>query len=631
MSLPSSHFYQFGPYRLDPSEQLLTEDGRKVPLTPKAFQTLLILVENPGRVVEKEELLQKIWPDTFVEEATLAQNVFTLRKQLHDDRQEAPYIETVPKRGYRFAAPVQVVDLAAPESRADSEQATIAAPSRPATHSLARRWIALTVTIVALLGGLVTWHFRPRPLARRPLLAVLPVENLTGDLNREFLSDGLTEELIAQLGSLDPGKLGVIARTSSMTYKGSSKTVPQIAQELGVDYLLEGSIREAGGKLRVTEQLVRGRDQTHLWAQSYDRDLGNLIEMQTEIAGSVASSIELRLTDATRTRLASANPVNPVAYQAYLQGRFYWNTRTREGLLKSIDYYNQALQLDPANARAYAGLADAYNLLSFYGYAKVAANLNRATDAAQKALELDETLPEAHAALAYTNFYWWWKWPEAERDFQRAIQLDGNYVPAHQWYALFLAAMGRQPEGLQQIERAKELDPLSPAVRAGAGFVDYFARRYDDALAECNTALAANPKFMAALYVRGLAYEAKGEFDKAIADFQNASEISSGHLDIYESALAHAYARTGRRAEAEKIALDLEERSRQEYIGPSNEAVIWAGLGNQQKTVEWLKRAVETNDAGTIWVRVDPRWDGIRSDPWVQNWLANPNLTVRNQ
>jgi TolB-like protein/DNA-binding winged helix-turn-helix (wHTH) protein/Flp pilus assembly protein TadD len=629
MSEQVNQLYEFGSYRLDPSERRLTEGNRQVSLTPKAFQTLLVLVENQGRVVGKEELLQKVWPDSFVEEATLAQNVFTLRKQLHDDREEAVYIETVPKRGYRFVAPVQVVG--ATDRQPKEFFASISEISTPPTHARTSRWMVVAVPLVVVLAGLLTWRFRPSTAVRRPLLAVLPVENLTGDPNREFLSDGLTEELIAQLGALDPGKLGVIARTSSMTYKGSGKTIPQIAQELGVDYLLEGSIREAGGKLRVTEQLVRGHDQTHLWAQSYDRDLGNMIEMQTEIAGSIASSIELRLTDATRLRFSTARPVNPAAYQAYLQGRFYWNTRTREGLLKSIDYYNQALQLDPANARAYAGLADAYNLLSFYGYTKVKANLDRATDAAHKALEFDETLPEAHAALAYANFYWWWKWPESEHDFRRAIELDSNYVPAHQWYALYLAAMGRQPEGLQQIERAKELDPLSPAVRAGAAFVDYFARHYDDALVECNTALSANSKFMPALYVRGLGYEAKGQFDKAITDFQSASDLSGTHNAIYESALAHAYALTAKSKEAERIASDLERRSTQEYIGPSNQAVIWAGLGDKQKAVEWLKRAVAANDAGTIWVRVDPRWDGVRSDPWIQAWLANPNLGAHNQ
>jgi tetratricopeptide (TPR) repeat protein len=410
-----------------------------------------------------------------------------------------------------------------------------------------------------------------------------------------------------------------------MTYKGSGKTVPQIAGELGVDYLLEGSVREAGEKIRVTAQLIRVRDQTHLWAQSYDRDLGDMLKVQTEIAESVASSIELRLTDAMRTRLAKTNPVNPQAYQAYLQGRYYWNTRTREGLLKSIDYYNQALQLDPADARAYAGIADAYNLLSFYGYIKSEEVVNRATAAARKALELDDNLAEAHASLAYSNFYWWWDWPQAEHDFLRAIELDDNYLPAHQWYALYLAAAGREQQALQQIERAKELDPLSPAVRAGAAFVDYFARRYDDAVRECNTALTANPKFMPALYVRGLAYEAKGNLDGAIADFQSAVSISDTGAWIYLGALGHAYGISGKRAEAEALLAEMEKRSKQEYVGPYNQAVISAGLGDKQQTVVSLQHAWDAGDAAMTWLRVDPRFEAVRSDPWVQSWPVRLN------
>lgn len=628
MSLQPSYLYQFGPYRLDPTQGLLLEGDRKIPLTPKAFQTLLFLVENPGRVVEKEELLQKIWPDTFVEEATLAQNVFTLRKQLRDDRADAIYIETVPKRGYRFAAPVEVVQPSTagkrPGAQAQSEQAV---PARVAARPW--RWIALVVLLSA--GWFSLWRTRSASVPARPVLVVLPVENLTGDPNQEFLSDGLTEELIAQLGSLDAGKLGVIARTSAMSYKGSGKTVPQIGRELKVDYLLEGSVREAGDKIRVTAQLIRVRDQTHLWAESYDRNLGDLLKVQTEIAESVATSIELRLTDAARTRLASANPVNPHAYEAYLRGRYYWNTRTREGLLKSVDFYNQALQLDPLNARAYAGLADAYNLLSYYGYVNDRENVRRAREAARKAVELDDNLAEAHASLAYGDFYWWWDWPQAEHDFLRAIELDDNYVPAHQWYALYLAAAGRQPEALHQIERARELDPLSPTVRAAAAFVNYLARRYDEALAECNAGLSTNPRLVAALYVRGLVYEARGDLDKAIVDIQRAIDLSEPNAWIYLGALGHAYALNGRRAQAEALLAQMDKASQQEFVGPYNRAVIWAGLGDRQQTLTWLHRAWEAEDAAMAWLRVDPRFDAVRSDAWVQSWPASLSRTRTRQ
>jgi TolB-like protein/DNA-binding winged helix-turn-helix (wHTH) protein/Flp pilus assembly protein TadD len=621
MPLRSSHLYKFGVFSLDPAEGLLTQGDRKISLTPKAFQTLLFLVENAGRVVEKEELLQKVWPDTFVEEATLAQNVFTLRKQLGDDRSDAVYIETVPKRGYRFAAPVEVVDAAKPsvEVKVLDEPVSVVLPAL-APRASRWRWIAPLVLAVIVLVGVVAWRVRTSTTAHRPLLIVLPMENLTGDPSQEFLSDGLTEELIAQLGSLDPSKLGVIARTSSMTYKGSGKTVPQIARELKVDYLLEGSIREAGGQVRVTAQLIRVRDQTHLWAQSYDRDLRDMLKVQTEIAESVASSIELQLTDATRTRLASATPVNPDAYQAYLQGRYYWNTRTRGGLQKSVDFYNQALGIDPANARAYAGLADAYNLISFYGYNHDPENVHRALAAANKAVELDERLADGHASVGYSSFYWWWDWPKAEHEFLRAMELDDNYLPAHQWYALYLAAAGRQQESLNQVERAKELDPLSPAVRTTSAYVDYFAGRYQDAFDECEAALAANPKYMPAFYVRGLAYEARGNYEKAIADFQNAISLSNAGSWVYFGALGHAYAKSGRRAEAEAILAQMEASSKEGFVGPYNRAVIWAGLNDQQQTLLWLHKGQDAGDAAMTWLRVDPRFDFVRSDSWVKSW-----------
>lgn len=630
---------RFGPFTVDLVSRELRTNTQTVPLQEKPFQILAILLEHPGELVTREELRQRLWPaDTFVDfEHSINTAIKKLRDALEDDAERPDFIETLPRRGYRFIAPVDEAPLPEAENSAASEQA------QP-TESTGRRWQRPAMMALAGIGVLMLitqvgeirpqWEQRPpEPVRTTPAcsLAVLPVQNLTGDPSREFLSDGLTEELILQLGMLDPGNLSVIARTSSMAYKESHKTVPQIGEELKVNYLLEGSIREAGGRLRVTEQLVRARDATHLWAQSYDRDLGDLLRMQTEVANAVAIAISIHLTDAERTKLAKANSVNPAAYQAYLQGRFYWNARTREGLLKSIDYFHQALQLDPEDASAYAGLADAYNLLVYYGYATGTESSHRATDAARKALELDESLPEAHTALAYANFFSWWKWPEAEQEFRRAIELDSNYVPAHHWYAIYLSAMGRREESLQQMERAKELDPLSPAVRAGGAFVDYFSRRYDDAVAECNTALAANPQFAAALYVRGLAHEAQGQFDKAIADFQSALDRSGVRTDTYEAALAHAYAMAGKRHQGEEIEARLEERSKREYVGPTTESLVWLGLGEKQKAIEELKRAAETNDNGMIWLRVDPRWDGVRSDPWVRSWLTRFEASAHNQ
>lgn len=626
MSLQCGQFYEFGPYRLDPSQQSLREGNRSVSLTPKAFQTLLVLVENSGHVVEKEELLQRVWPDTFVEEATLAQNVFTLRKQLRDDRAEALYIETVPKRGYRFVAPVQVSGVATANSPASGAAEESARAGSRMLYMSTVFWVSVAGLLLVIGGWFIWEHFHRSLGARRPMIAVLPVENLTGDPNREYLSDGLTEELIAQLGALDPERLGVIARTSSMTYKGGNEGVTQIGKELGIDYLLEGSVRGSGNSLRITMQLIRVGDQTHMWAESYNRDVDDLLKMQTEIAEAVASSIQLQLAEATHLRLAKATPVNAEAYQAYLKGRFYWNTRTREGLLTSIDYYNQGLQLDPVNARAYAGLADSYNMLAFYGFSTDLETKRKATVAAEKALELDNNLAEAHAALAYSNTFWWWEWEQAERGFLRAIELDKNYMPAHHWYALYLAIMGRQGESVEEIQRAKELDPLSPTVRAAAGLVAYLARRYDQSMSECNSALEFSSNSMSAHYVRGLTYEATGQPMQAATEFQTAFELSGGQAWDYEAALGHSYALVGRREQAQSILGTLGDRTKHGRGMFYDQALVLVALGSKEQAIALLQQAEKGNDPGLIWLGVDPRMDDVRPDPWVKSFLQKSKL-----
>ena len=625
MPIETQYLYEFGPFRLDPAERRLLHQGKPVPLTPKAFQTLLVLVENQGRLMGKEELLRLVWPDTFVEESTLAQNVFTLRKQLGDDHTDALYIETVPKRGYRFAAPVRFVEPA-PRTAAIEPPVAPSPPGATATRSPSREflWVAAALAIVLLFaaGAYLSSVRTGQSSPHRAMLIVLPVRNLTGDSKWDVLSDGMTEEMISQLGSLNPSELGVLARTTSMVYKTANKTVAQIAQELGVDYVLESSLRQNRDLMRVTVQLIRARDQTHIFAQDYDRNMSDLLRLQSEIAEDTARSVRLTVPDATRMKLASANPVNPDAYEAYLQGRFYWNQRTRDGLMKSLEYYNRAVKIQPNNARAYAGIADSENMLAFYGYSQGRDTLNRGRVAALKALELDDSLPEAHAAMAYGNFMWWWEWPDAERDFLRAIQLNANYVPAHHWYALFLAAMGRQNESLNQIRLAQELDPRSLIVRTAKGFIEYFARQDDAAIDDCRAILAADPNFAVAHYVSGLAFEAKKDYPRAIQEFQQAVD-SSGRIGSYLAALGHAEALSGNRRAAQAILDELNARAQQQYIGPSAQATVYAGLGETAQAVEWMQRAGKANDAALVWMDVDPRWDSLHSDPWYRSELKD--------
>jgi DNA-binding winged helix-turn-helix (wHTH) protein/TolB-like protein len=465
----------FGPYRLEPDERALYRGGNLVPLPLKAVEVLLALVEGSGRILSREELFRRVWPDVVVEEGNLSRQVSMLRSALGGGPHSTQYIETVPKRGYRFVAPV----LPAPEPAAAEEKgappapevgsgsATIASaapgetlpsstvagtrPETPAARvpsSSRVRVRALVVVVVAalLVAGAVALVRRASEPRGRIMLVVLPVTNLTGDERQEVLSDGLTEELIGRIGGLDPAAMGVIARTSSMAYKGQRKTISTIGRELGVDFVLEGSLRWVDGRPRVAVQLVRVKDQTPVWAREYQQPLGELSTLPDAVALAVASATRLQLSAETQARLASRLRVQAEAYRAYLEGRSHLASRTREGLERALAFFEQAVALEPSYAPAHAGLADAHNLLQYYGYAHGAVGIIYAREAAQRALGLDEGLTAGHAALGYVNFMWLWEWPAAESEFRRDISLDPHYDPAHHRYALYLAAMGRPDE-----------------------------------------------------------------------------------------------------------------------------------------------------------------------------------------
>ena len=616
MPLQEQRLYEFGPFQLDPAERRLLQDGKPVPLTPKAFQTLLVLVENQSRVVDKEDLLKKVWPDTYVEEATLAQNVFTLRKQLGDDRSEAVYIETVPKRGYRFVAPVKLIG---PES--GNEIATTPAVAEKQVW-ITRRSILLAAGLLAcvLVGIGIYAGRRISAHPRRAMLAVLPVQNLTGREERNSLSDGLTEEIIAQMGVMDPDHLGVIARTSSMAYKDTHKTIDQIGRELNVDFVLEASLRDTAERSRVTAQLIDAKSQARIWAEDFDVASADLLGVEDEIGRAVASEIHLELQPRARQRLARVHAENPQARQLYVEGRRYWNLRTREGLEKALDLFKRAVEVDPTNARAFAGLADTYNIQMFYGFSPGAGSLLKAKAAAQRAIELDDTLAEGHAALAYTEFMWLWQWAESEKEFRRAIALNHNYASAHQWFALYLSAMGRHGEALEQIGQARTLDPVSLPVRAAAGLTHYHARNYDLAITECRAALAMNSEFAPAHTVLGHAYVGKKMFAEAEAEYQKVIALTNGAVPLYLADLGYLYGIWGKRDEARKILETLRDSRRQlPFVPFTQEARVFAGLNQKDEVVDYLQKAEQQNDAGLIWLGVDPRWDGVRADPRLKS------------
>ena len=457
MPAPEQQLYEFGPFQLDPSEGVLRQDGKPVSLTQKAFQTLLVLVENGGRLVEKDELLQKVWPDTFVEESTLSQNIFTLRKKLGNDESGAAYIETVPKRGYRFAARVSTRVAPAASSSAHSSAEESADPARIRS------------------------------------LAVLPLQDHSGDPGQDYFADGMTEALITDLAKIKA--LRVISRTSAMQYKGARKSLPQIAAELGVDAVVQGSVLRSGSRVRITAQLIHARGDQHLWSESYERDFRDILSLQSEVARAIVDQIKIALTPQERVQLASAHPVNPQAHEFYLKGRFYWNKRSEEPVRKALAFFQQAIECDPTSGHAYAGLADSYNILGYYNGLLPREAFPKARAAAGKALELDESLAEGHAALGVVKRDFEWDWAGSELEFRRAIELRPAYADAHHWCGTLLYVIGRREEGLRWKTKALELDPLSMVINTDVGRLLYFGRHYEEAAKLYRKAIASDPDF----------------------------------------------------------------------------------------------------------------------------------------
>jgi TolB-like protein/Flp pilus assembly protein TadD len=467
-------------------------------------------------------------------------------------------------------------------------------------------------------------HARANGPSARIMLAVLPFENLSGDPDQEFFSDGLTEEMISQLGQLEPQRLGVIARTSALQYKGTKKGIREISGELGVNYVLEGTVRRAGPKVRVSAQLVQVSDQTDLLAESYERDLGDVLALQNDVARAIAERVQIKLT-AQPQMLAGTHPVSPDVHELYLKGRYFWNKRTEDGLKKAADYFQQAIQKDPNYAQAYAGLADCYGILSVHGTLPSWETYPKAEAAAMRALEIDDRLAEAHASLGWARFHYDWDPSAAEREYKKAIELNPNYETAHHWYALYLAEIGRQEEAYAEIERARQLDPLSLIINANMGWLFYFARSYDQAAQQLRETLKMDPNFAQAHYYLGRTYEQKGMFAEAIAELQQAVSLSGGK-PVMLAGLAHAYAASGNRRNAEEILKQLQKLSNQVYVSPCNVAPVYVALGQKEQAFEWLKRAYQDRDTYMVWLNVVPEWDGSRSESRFQDLLHGIGL-----
>ncbi len=628
-----NRLYEFGPYQVDPQKLQLWRDGSAVPLPPKAAEILLVMLAHSGETVSKEELMRSVWPDSYVEESNLTQNIFLLRKALGETAQHSSYIITIPGKGYRLAADVrQIENGSAPpavvESAAHPEQLAVTNSERsPARKS---RWLWLLAASLVLIAfvAAIQWHGHPSPPqpAGRVMLAVLPFENLTGDPAQEYFSDGMTEEMIAQLGNLDPEHLGVIARTSVMHYKNGKAPLDQIGRELGVQYVLEGSVRRDADKVRITAQLIQLKDQSHLWARRYDRELNSTLALQSEIAQEIAGEIQHALGP-SRFPLAAEPPQQSStsfeAYDAYVRGRYFWNKRTAAGFEQAIGYFQQAIAKDPNYAQAYAGLADSWVLLPAFSVLPPAEPVQKARAAATKALQLDEGLAEAHTSLALITENYDWNWPAAEKEYRRAIELNPNYATAWQWYAEYLTWLGRFDEALRASERARELDPLSLIIAADNGMISYYARQYDRAATKLNAVLEMDPSFTRAHSVSAV-YVETGQFAQALADIEKCKPLFG--MSRYWSAMAYTLGRAGRTAEARHAIQELLKLSAHQTVDPAGIAWAYAGMKDKDHTLLWLNKAYEQRSNAMTSLKVEPGFDFLRSDPRFQDLIHRVGL-----
>lgn len=601
-------FYEFGRFRLDATGHMLFCGGETVPLTPKAADTLLLLVENAGQVVEKEDLLKKVWQDAFVEEGSLTRTISVLRKALEDVSEGQQYIATIPKRGYRFVVPVKVVE--------DGPAPVATGEHRPAAGRGAR--MAILAVVLAVL--VIFAYFPARRLWTRPhlqngraMLAVLPFQNLTGDPAQEFLADGLTEEMITQLAGLNHQQLGVIARTSAMTYKGSSKATAQIGRELGVNYILEGSIRSWGKRVRISAQLIQVSDQTHLWAESYERDSEDILALQSDVARAIAKEIDVTLAPHANERVAGVRSVNPAAYEAYLKGRYFWYKRTEEALRKSIEYFDQAIAEDPNYAAAYAGRSDAYLMLAGRGLVPANEVLPAAKTAARRALELNSQLGEAYASLAHARLHDW-DWDGLDDEFKRGIELNPANAFGYYYYSEYLMAMGRPEESITLVKKVQEIDPVSPILATTVPSQYYFARRYEAAADLLRKALELNPDFFLLHFRLGQVYLQQKKNDQAIGEMVKAVTLSGRSTEVL-AGLAQTYAAAGEVGPMQDILEELKQRSRDRYVQPYYLARVYASLGDKELTLAWLEKAYRERSVDLIELKIEPAFDGLRSDP----------------
>ena len=626
----------FGPFVADLRTRGLFRNGIRIKVPDRPFDILAMLLEHPGELVTREEMRKRLWPDgTFVDfDNNISSAVGKLRAALGDSAAEPRYIETL-GHGYRLMATVRFG--ASPASPVPNA-VTIATESnaQPASTSpprgLGRRtWLLVTVLgcVVAIAAGITFFRRQhsgtSQSVQKRVMLAVLPFENLTGDRREDYFSDGMTEEMITQLGRLDAQHLGVIARTSVMRYKDSRTPLPQIGSELGVQYVLEGSVRREGDHVRVTAQLINVQDQTHLWAREYEREMKELLAVQTEIAQEIAGEIQPALGNSQPKYFAAQPAMSPQeldAYDLYLKGQYFMAKRTAQDFQKAINFFQQAIAKHPNDARSWAALSDCYALIGGYSGVAESEFASKARTAAIRALEIDESLPEAHTALALIVQNYDWDWQTAEREYRRAIELDPNYVTAHHWYAEHLMWRGRFDQALQESEKARQLDPLSLIVASDNAVIYYYSRQYDLAIRQLGSVLQLDPNFSRAMMIR-YAYVEKGRFPEALESVARTPPENPWHW----SDLAYVEGRAGHMAEARQALRKLESMSRDKEVDPEVFVRPYLALGSKEKAVALLQKAYAEHSNIMTTLNVDPAFDPLRADPRFKDLVRRVRLS----
>jgi len=678
MSANPKHFFEFGEFHLDPVERRLLRDGRVIPLTPKAFETLCLLVENGGYLLEKNRLMEMLWADAFVEEGNLADNISKIRQALGDSRKEPKFIETISGRGYRFVAEVRRIEEEEKGRKGEREIKNDAVMSEPSASASALNLseppavvgglnaaelnvsddklqndnkfeitdlkseinksqiltertnrpllIAFSVLSIFALGatGFFLWRENGKS-ADAPIktVAVLPFKPLAANNRDESLELGMSDSLITRLARLR--QITVRPISAVRRYTDLEQDALAAGLELGVESVLEGNIQRAGERIRITARLVRVEDAKTLWTETFDEKFTDIFAVQDSISQKIIGALALQLNGEEQNQLTKKYTANTEAYQLYLKGRYFWNKVTPEGFEKSLEFYRQAIDIDPNYALAYAGLADSYNLLGSYGVLPLKESHPKARAAAEKALEIDGELAEAHTALAAVIADYYWDWAAAEKHFKQALALNPNYPVARYWHSQYLARMGRLDEAVEEAKRAQTLDPVSPNANAHVGLALYRARRYDEAIAQLQKALEIDADTFDAHIFLGFVYIQQERSEEAIAEFQTMVKLSERNPNLL-ALLGYAYATAGKPEEAREILKELNEQSKNQPVSPFETAMIYIGLGEREQAFAWLEKAYDERAWQLGFLKVEPIFDPLRPDSRFTDLMRRVNL-----